>query len=65
MSEFTQAAAKLAGAAGWVLHWNPDAFWAATPAELGAVLGAAAGAGGDGAVTRDTVETLQERFPDG
>jgi uncharacterized phage protein (TIGR02216 family) len=47
------------------LHWTPDEFWHATPAELGAVLGAAVGEGGAGAMTRGDVANLQERFPDG
>lgn len=61
---FTESASRLAGAAGWMLGWNPEEFWRATPAELAAVLGAAGESSG-GAVTRYTVETLQERFPDG
>lgn len=40
---FFKAAARLAGVAGWLLGWRPDEFWRATPAELEAVLRAAAG----------------------
>ena len=59
-------ASRLAGLAGAVLGWEPDAFWRATPAELGAVLRAMAGDGvglapPDGA----TVERLRGMFPDG
>ncbi len=66
MSErFVEAASRLAGAAGWLLHWRPDDFWAATPAELATVLRAATGEDGEAAVTRTDLATLQERFPDG
>lgn len=66
MSErFADAASRLAGAAGWGLHWLPEDFWAATPAELAAVLRAATGEDGDGAVTRADLAAMQERFPDG
>jgi hypothetical protein len=37
---FADGAARLAGVAGALLGWRPDEFWAATPAELGAVLAA-------------------------
>ncbi|TXC68190.1 phage tail assembly chaperone [Sphingorhabdus soli] len=63
--EFAATAARLAGAAGWLLHWCPDNFWAATPAELAAVLRAAAGEDGEAAVTRADLTAMQERFPDG
>ena len=44
MSEaFGPAAGRMAGAAGLWLGWAPDMFWAATPAELAAVLNAARG----------------------
>ena len=65
---FAETAARLAGLAGWLLGWGPDAFWAATPAELGAVLRVAAGqdAGeAGGAPDRDTLARLMEMFPDG
>lgn len=64
MSEFADAAGRLAGRAGAALGWSPDAFWRATPAELGAVVTAIAGeqaAPPDGA----TLARLQEAFPDG
>jgi hypothetical protein len=37
---FAEAAERLAGVAGALLGWRPEEFWRATPAELGAVLGA-------------------------
>ena len=36
---------RLAGLAGFLLGWRPGEFWAATPAELGAVVAAMAGDG--------------------
>ena len=67
---FAPAASRLAGLAGAVLGWSPDVFWRATPAELGAVLGALAGlegAGPEGAAPPDAREIarLKEMFPDG
>lgn len=35
---FAPAALRLAGLAGRLLGWRPAEFWAATPAELAAVL---------------------------
>lgn len=60
---FADSAARLAGVAGALLGWMPDVFWAATPAELAAVLHALAGepAGMDGG----DLARLTEMFPDG
>lgn len=58
-----EAASRLAGGAGAVLGWSPDAFWQATPTELGAVIGAIVGqtvVPPDGA----TLARLKEAFPD-
>jgi uncharacterized phage protein (TIGR02216 family) len=59
-------AARLAGFAGALLGWSPDEFWRATPAELAAVLKAAAGAGG-GVSSADCadLDRLRRMFPDG
>ncbi len=68
MSTFADGAVRLAGFAGAVLGWSPDAFWRATPAELAAVVRAAAGCdGGDGMTPPDaaTIAAMQEAFPDG
>ncbi len=67
MSDFAAAATRLAGAAGAVLGWSPDAFWRSTPAELTAVAAAAVGGGEGGAVPPDapTIAALREAFPDG
>jgi uncharacterized phage protein (TIGR02216 family) len=63
VKRFSESAARLAGLAGVLLGWRPDEFWRATPAELGAVLGAAAVQDGD-AASREDVERLMQRFPD-
>jgi uncharacterized phage protein (TIGR02216 family) len=56
--------ASLAGRVCAVLGWTPDAFWAATPAEIAGILRALSG---DEAapVGRDAVAALMEAFPDG
>ncbi|MGZ8296986.1 MAG: phage tail assembly chaperone [Allosphingosinicella sp.] len=63
MERFSEAAAELAGLAGALLGWRPEDFWRATPAELGAVLGAMAGPGEIGA-SRSDLDKLMEEFPD-
>lgn len=65
--DFAGSAVRLAGVAGAVLGWSPDAFWRSTPAELTAVVRAASG-GGEAAVTPPDAVTLarmREAFPDG
>lgn len=71
---FAADAGRLAGVAGWLLGWTPDAFWQSTPAELAAVLRALAEAGAElGAGTNDApappdapmLARLKEMFPDG
>lgn len=66
MSAFVDAALRLSGFAGAVLGWSADQFWAATPAELAAVVGALTGADGS-SVPPDaaTLARLREAFPDG
>lgn len=64
MNDFAQAAMRLAGQAGVAFGWGADAFWAATPAELGALVRVLAGeetAPPDGA----TIARMMEAFPDG
>ena len=63
---FGEGAERLAGMAGAVLGWSPDAFWRATPAELAGVVAALTGAGA-GADPPDaaTMARMQELFPDG
>jgi len=66
VTSFAQAAERLAGFAGAVLGWSPDAFWAATPAELLTVVRVLGGAS-DEAAPPDAglVAAMRERFPDG
>jgi uncharacterized phage protein (TIGR02216 family) len=64
MTTFARAAGRLAGQAGAVLGWSPDAFWAATPAELAAVVAALAGEAAD-PPDATTIARLREAFPDG
>jgi uncharacterized phage protein (TIGR02216 family) len=64
VDRFAGAAARLAGMAGMLLGWRPDEFWRATPAELGAVLGAMAGPE-EAPVAAGELARLMERFPDG
>jgi uncharacterized phage protein (TIGR02216 family) len=63
VDRFSEAAGRLAGLAGALLGWRPEEFWRATPAELGAVLGAMLGPEAD-AASRSDLERLMERFPD-
>jgi uncharacterized phage protein (TIGR02216 family) len=63
VDRFSEAAGRLAGLAGALLGWRPDEFWRATPAELGAVLGAMTGPGEE-CTSRSDLERLMERFPD-
>jgi uncharacterized phage protein (TIGR02216 family) len=65
-ASFAAAAARLAGIAGAMLGWRPDEFWRATPEELGAILGAMTGEGGEQApLDRGALGRMQEMFPDG
>ena len=61
---FSDDAAKLAGLAGALLGWRPDEFWAATPAELAAILAALSP---ESAAPPDPAifARLKEQFPDG
>ena len=61
--EFAAGAARLAGLAGLLLGWLPDAFWRATPAELRAALEALAGPR-PLPIERGEIDALMERFPD-
>jgi len=71
MTTFGESAGRLAGCAGTILGWSPDAFWRATPAELTAVVRAASGTCGDGGAAAmappdaATIATMREAFPDG
>jgi len=62
--EFAACAARLAGAAGVAFGWAPATFWAATPAELAALVTALRG---EAAAPLDLAgfARLKEQFPDG
>jgi uncharacterized phage protein (TIGR02216 family) len=62
--DFKSTAARLAGFAGAFLHWSPNAFWDATPAELACIVRALVG---EDTMPPDaaTIRTLMEAFPDG
>lgn len=66
---FGEVARRLAGLAGWHLGWSPDCFWRATPAEMEAAVRVMLGADGEGTSgappARETIDRLQEMFPDG
>ncbi|AXJ95486.1 MULTISPECIES: phage tail assembly chaperone [unclassified Sphingomonas] len=63
---FGEGAARLAGVAGAGLRWSPDAFWRATPAELAAVVtAAAAGSGETPPPDAALIAHLQKEHPDG
>lgn len=59
---FAAAAARLAGQAGVMFGWSPEAFWRATPAELGALVAALAGDAAPAAPI--DLAAMMERFPD-
>lgn len=62
---FATAALPLCGTMARVAGWRPDEFWAATPADVAAVLGGWAADGGDAGVDRDALAAMMEAFPDG
>jgi hypothetical protein len=63
---FGAAASRLAGLAGVLLGWRPQDFWAATPAELAAVLAVMGGATpSDDPLASGDLARLMELFPDG
>jgi hypothetical protein len=65
-ARFVDSAGRLAGFAGAVLGWRPGEFWAATPAELAAIVAALAGE--DACVAppdAGVIARLREAFPDG
>lgn len=66
MSEFAEAAARLAGQAGVAFGWRPDTFWCATPAELMALVRVVSGASEDASPPdKDMIAAMMEAFPDG
>ncbi|WP_187335289.1 phage tail assembly chaperone [Novosphingopyxis iocasae] len=57
---FADSALRLSALAAHWLHWRPDDFWTATPAELAAILLPP----GETHAPPD-LDDLMERFPDG
>ncbi|MBC2665047.1 phage tail assembly chaperone [Novosphingobium flavum] len=65
MSErFAPGAGRLAGLAGRALGWRPHEFWAATPAELAAILSPLAQAEAGTGVSRAEIARLMEQDND-
>lgn len=62
---FAERAARLAGLAGALFGWTPEVFWAATPAELAAIVGALRGDVGAAPPDAHDIARLMEIFPDG
>lgn len=62
---FGLAAVALAGMMARAFGWRPDEFWAATPADVAAVLGAWGEGGVEAAVDRAGLTAMMEQFPDG
>lgn len=60
MAGFGEGARRLSALAARLLGWRPDEFWAATPAELAAILAPEADAG-SAPLTRDEMNRLMER----
>ncbi len=59
-ARFGEAAARLAGQAALLIGWTPDTFWAATPAELAAIVLAAAPPSAGG-IDLTTITAMMER----
>lgn len=59
------AAVTLAGVMARVAGWRPDEFWAATPADVAAVLGAWGADAPEQGVARTTMAAMMEAYPDG
>lgn len=62
---FVESAERAAGCAGVVFGWGPDAFWRATPAELGALVRALTAQDPIDVPDAGTIARLKEAFPDG
>lgn len=58
---FADSARRLSGRTALALGWRPPEFWAATPAELAAILSAETA---PAALSSDTLSALLERHPD-
>ena len=57
---FGEAAARLSGQTALLIGWTPDTFWSATPAELAAIVMAAAPPPAGG-IDQATITAMMER----
>lgn len=64
MLSFGERALRLAGQTALLLGWRPEEFWAATPAELGAILSALE-TGQPALPDAQMLNAMMEQFPDG
>ena len=62
---FGDSALALLGVMARLAGWVPDQFWAATPADVAAVLGGWVEGTGDVPADRAMLAALMEQFPDG
>lgn len=62
---FGSGALVLLGMTARLLGWRPDDFWAATPADVAAVLTAWRDEADAGGVDRPALAAMMEQFPDG
>ena len=60
-----EAAIILLGLMARVAGWRPDEFWAATPADVRAVLAGWADADAGASFERAALAAMMEQFPDG
>lgn len=65
VASFSDAALRLVGVMARVAGWAPDAFWAATPADVATVLGGWVGDADADGFGRAALAAMMEQFPDG
>ena len=58
-------ALSLLGVMARVAGWRPEEFWAATPADVAAVLAGWVGEDGGAPLDRSGLAAMMEAFPDG
>lgn len=62
---FGSCAVRLLGVIARVAGWRPEDFWAATPADVRAVLAGWVEADGDAGFDGAALAAMMEQFPDG
>jgi hypothetical protein len=65
VGSFGASALRLLGLMAQVAGWRPDAFWAATPADVAAVLAGWRGDDDAEGVDRSSLTAMMEQFPEG